>query len=114
MEAMKLTCTNKNGLTVGILQSITGQTSSSIDSEKLITEPLTNYAIARLQKNWDGNTLLGGMMTSVNRNSTQKELTDILVKNAFTGGIDFTQYFSNRLYYIDAKARSEERRVGNV
>src|SRR5690625_2796707 len=44
------------------------------------------------------------MMTSVNRNSAQKELTDILVKNAFTGGIDFTQYFSNRLYYIDAKA----------
>src|SRR5690625_1294998 len=104
LGAMKLTGTNKNGLTVGILQSITSQTSSSIDSEKLITEPLTNYAIARLQKNWDGNTLLGGMMTSVNRNSAQKELTDILVKNAFTGGIDFTQYFSNRLYYIDAKA----------
>lgn len=27
-----------------------------------------------------------------------------MVRNAFTAGIDFTQYFKNRLYYIEAKA----------
>ena len=26
-----------------------------------------------------------------------------MVRNAFTAGIDFTQYFKNRLYYIDVK-----------
>src|SRR5690606_7048708 len=50
-----------------------------------------------------GNTLLGGMVTSVNRNLGMDHLKDAMIGNAFTAGIDFTQYFVNRLYYIDAK-----------
>lgn len=103
LGALKLTGTDKKGMTVGILQSVTGQTTSTANSEKIITEPLTNYTVARLQKNWDGNTLLGGMVTSVNRNLQENHLKDIMAQHAFTGGIDFTQYFANRLYYIDAK-----------
>ena len=68
-----------------------------------VVEPLTNYTVARVQKNWKGNTLLGGMVTSVNRALDQPYLEDFMVRNAFTAGIDFTQYFKNRLYYIDVK-----------
>lgn len=69
-------------------------------------EPLTNYTVARVQKNWKGNSLLGGMVTSVNRALDQPYLEDFMVRNAFTAGIDFTQYFKNRLYYIDVKGMS--------
>ncbi|SEL63285.1 DUF5916 domain-containing protein [Parapedobacter koreensis] len=105
--ALKLTGTNRKGLTIGLLESVTAQTSSKVmrngvyDSE--VTEPLTNYTVARIQKNWDGNTLLGGMVTSVNRSLTKQHLHDAMIGNAFTAGMDFTHYFANRLYYVDAK-----------
>lgn len=103
LGALKLTGTNKKGMTAGILQSVTGQTSTTAGGEKIRTEPLTNYTVARLQKNWDGNTLLGGMVTSVNRHLAEEHLKSRMVQHALTGGLDFTRYFANRLYYIDAK-----------
>ncbi len=106
--ALKLTGTNKKGVTIGVLESVTARTSSKVmrngERGKEVTEPLTNYTIARVQKNWEGNTLLGGMVTSVNRDLDAKHLKDVMIENAFTAGIDFTQYFANRLYYVDAKA----------
>lgn len=105
--ALKLTGTNKKGLTIGLLESITAQTSAKVmrngEQDKEITEPMTNYTIARVQKNWEGNTLLGGMLTSVNRNLNQDYLKGEMVNNAYTMGIDFTHYFANRLYYVDTK-----------
>lgn len=107
LGAMKLTGTNKNGVTIGLLESITAKTSVRVlrdgEYDREVTEPLTNYTVARVQKNWEGNTLLGGMLTSVNRNLREGHLKDALVENAFVAGVDFTQYFANRLYYIDAK-----------
>lgn len=105
--ALKLTGTNRKGLTVGLLESVTAQTTSKVMrkgvSDREVTEPLTNYTVVRIQKNWEGNTLLGGMATAVNRNLTKEHLQDAMIGNAFTAGLDFTQYFANRLYYIDAK-----------
>lgn len=105
--AMKLTGTTRNGWTIGMLESVTAK--SSVDvmrngvENKTEVEPLTNYTIARLQKNWNGNTLLGGMLTAVNRALNQPYLEDFMARNVFTGGIDFTQYFMNRFFYVDAK-----------
>jgi len=108
LGAMKLTGTDKKGLTIGILESVTGKTSASVtrdgNEESIEVEPLTNYTVARVQKNWLGNTLLGGMITSVNRKLDAGHLENFLVKDAFTTGIDFTKYFSNRLYYVETKA----------
>ncbi len=106
--AMKLTGTNRKGLTIGILESVTAKTSAKVSNagneERIETEPLTNYTVARVQKNWEGNTLLGGMLTSVNRRLDADHLENFLVKDALTAGLDFTQYFSNRLYYVETKA----------
>ncbi|MBQ7823795.1 MAG: carbohydrate binding family 9 domain-containing protein [Bacteroidaceae bacterium] len=105
--ALKLTGTNRKGVTVGALQSVTAQSSTQVSRNgirgKDVVEPLTNYSLVRIQKNWDGNTLLGGMITSVNRSLNRPYLKDFMVHNAFSGGIDFIQYFKKRLYYIDAK-----------
>jgi hypothetical protein len=105
--ALKLTGTNRKGVTIGLLESVTAQTTSRVMRngiyDREVTEPLTNYTVARVQKNWEGNTLLGAMVTSVNRNLGKEHLKSEMIGNAFTTGIDFTQYFANRLYYIDAK-----------
>ena len=106
ISALKLTGTNNRGLTLGILQSVTARTSTRVthgSEHRETVEPLTNYTVARIQKNWKGNTYLGGMLTSTNRMMDEPYLKDYLTANAFTAGIDFTQYFSNRLYYIDFK-----------
>ena len=105
--ALKLTGTNRRGVTIGVLQSVTARSSAKVTrdgiEDKVVVEPLTNYTVARVQKNWKGNTLLGGMVTSVNRALDVPYLENFMVRNAFTAGIDFTQYFKNRLYYIDLK-----------
>ena len=105
--ALKLTGTNKRGLTIGVVESVTARSTAKVTrggaESKERVEPLTNYTVARVQKNWRGNTLLGGMLTSVNRSLDEPHLEDLMVRNAITAGIDFTQYFHNRLYYIDMK-----------
>lgn len=106
--AMKFIGTNKHDISIGIMESVTARSSAHMSQNgqqsRVITEPLTNYTVARVQKSWDGNTLLGGMLTSVNRALGEEHLEQEMVANAFTGGIDFKQYFKDRLYYIEAKA----------
>ena len=105
--ALKLIGTNKNNVSIGIMESVTARTSAHMNvggqESRNVTEPLTNYTVARLQKSWDGNTLLGGMLTSVNRALGEDHLEQTMVGNAFTGAVDFKKYFKDRLYYIDAK-----------
>ena len=117
--ALKLTGTNRHGVTLGIVQSVTARSSIEVmhpgnaissdsrqvgaDYESVDIEPLTNFTVARVQKNWQGNTLLGGMLTSVNRALNKPHLEDFMVRNAFTAGVDFTQFFANRLYYVEMK-----------
>ncbi|GHV04504.1 hypothetical protein FACS189416_2940 [Bacteroidia bacterium] len=108
LGALKLTGTNRNGVTIGLIQSVTARSSALTTRDGIETrdavEPLSNYTVARIQKNWKGNTLLGGMFTSVNRAlGDYPHLQDFMVRNAFTAGIDFNQYFNNRLYYLDIK-----------
>ena len=59
-------------------------------------EPLTNYFVGRIQKDINnGNTIIGGIFTSTNR-ALDNDVRDVLHKAAYTGGIDFTQYFNNK------------------
>ena len=107
LGALKLTGTNRSGLTLGIVESITARSSARVtrgnQESTEVVEPLTNYTVLRVQKNWKGNSLLGGMLTSVNRALDEPYLEDVLVRNAFTAGLDFTQYFHSRLYYVTLK-----------
>ena len=106
--AMKFIGTNKHNVSIGVLESVTARTSSHMsvggNESRIVTEPLTNFTVARVQKSWGGNTLLGGMLTSVNRALGEDHLEQSLVANALTGAVDFSQYFKDRLYYITAKA----------
>jgi len=100
LGAVKLTGKTKDGFSVGIVEAMTAQEKAEIDTiggRKYATvEPLTNYFIGRIQKDINnGNTIIGGIFTSTNR-ELDADTRDLLHKAAYTGGIDFTQYFKNK------------------
>ena len=107
LGAAKITGKTKNGLSVGIMESLTASETATIKNgnERSVTvEPLTNYFASRISKEFNkGNTILGGMITSTNR-FTEEEHLDYLHTSALTGGIDFQQYFSDRSYSISFSA----------
>jgi len=98
--AAKLTGKTKNGLSIGLVEAMTAEEKAEIDTiggRKYETvEPLTNYLIGRIQKDMnEGKTIIGGIFTSTNRR-LDSNLSDIMHKAAYTGGVDFTQYFKDK------------------
>jgi hypothetical protein len=107
INAVKLTGTTRNGVSVGILQSTTQKETAELMVDNIetrpVVEPLTNFLVGRIQKTANkGNTQVGTMFTSVNRFTDESNL-NYLSRNAFTAGIDFLQYMKNREYFIDFK-----------
>ena len=105
LGAAKLTGKSEKGLSVGIMEALTADTKASIDlngtERREPIEPLSNYALARVQKDFkEGNTIIGGAVTSAIRRLHGSEL-DYLHQNATTAGFDFTQYFKDRNYMLN-------------
>ena len=103
--AAKLTGKTQNGLSVGFLEAVTSEERAKIDTIggriSLPVEPLTNYFVGRVQKDFNaGNTIIGGIFTSTNR-ALDSTLATQLHKSAYTGGIDFTQYFKNKSWMFN-------------
>ncbi len=102
LGATKFSGKTKNGLSIGVLESVTAREMATIDyngqKRKELVEPLTNFAVARLQKDFKGgNTIIGGILTGVNR---EKGLSDVLRRNALSGGLDFIHYWKNMTWYV--------------
>jgi len=118
IAATKLTGKTENGLSIGIIESVTAEEKAEIDTDGQrsfeTVEPLTNYSIVRLQKDInEGNTIIGGMATSTIRKLDGTNL-DYLHKDATTAGLDFTQFFkeknytfSSSLYYSNVRGSTE-------
>ncbi|WP_205461962.1 DUF5916 domain-containing protein [Mangrovibacterium lignilyticum] len=108
LSAIKLTGKSKDGLSVGFLHSLTGKETASVYNTDSVTdyavEPLTNYTVGRIKQDFnDGNTVLGGMITSVNRNINDS-LLSFLPNSSLTGGLDFVHNWRKRKYFIDMKS----------
>ena len=104
LGAAKITGKTKDGWSIGILESLTSdefaRISNGVERSEMI-EPFTNYSIARVQKDFDkGNTMLGGMLTSVNRSLSEEQL-NYLHKTAITGGLDFVHKWHNKDWEFD-------------
>jgi hypothetical protein len=104
LAALKLSGKTKKGVSVGILESLTANEKAEIDNNgdrrKESVEPLTNYFVSRVQKEFDkGKSTLGGMITAVNRNIKNPEL-DYLHTAAYAGGIDFKHTWKERTWYV--------------
>ncbi len=108
LSAIKISGKTSDGLSVGVLQSITADEKAKITDENNIesrrtVEPLTSYTVARIQKDYhEGNTVIGGIFTSTNRFIHDVSL-NFLTDDAYTGGLDFLHQWHNKKYYIDTR-----------
>jgi hypothetical protein len=107
LGAFKLTGKTRSGLSIGILDGLTSRETAGYSFEGLRSEipvePLTNYLAARVQKDYNGGaTIVGGMMTAVNRRLSDGEL-GFLPGQAYAGGVDFYHSWSHKNYYFSFK-----------
>jgi hypothetical protein len=105
LGAAKLSGKTQNGLSVGFVEALTAGEKAEIDNNGERTyetvEPLTNFLIGRVQKDFnEGKTIFGGILTSTNRN-LDENLGKFMHKSAYTGGIDFTQYFKDKKWQFN-------------
>jgi len=106
--AAKLTGKTENGWSIGIIESLAREEKAEIDllgaRRQEIVEPLSNYFVGRLQKDFNkGNTIIGGQFTNTLRylNATTR---DNYHRTANTGGVDFTQFFKDKNWTISVSA----------
>jgi hypothetical protein len=92
LGAAKLTGKTRSGWSVGVLDAVTGReraktVSNGIDG-KIEVEPLSNYLVARVQRDLTPRVGLGMLATAVNRDLREPSLEDLLPAQAYTAGID--------------------------
>lgn len=106
LGAAKFSGKTKKGWSIGVLESVTERELATIENNgnkrKEVVEPLTNYFVGRVQKDFNGaNTVLGGIFTAVNR---EKGLSEQLHRTAYSGGLDFLHFWKNRTWYVRGNA----------
>ncbi|MEM6720226.1 MAG: DUF5916 domain-containing protein [Bacteroidota bacterium] len=100
--AAKFSGKTKNGWSIGVLESVTGREFAEIDNNGTrrteLVEPLTNYFVGRLQKDFnERNTFVGGIFTATHRRL--EDNLNFLHRAAYSGGLDFTHNWKDRTYY---------------
>lgn len=121
LGAAKFSGKTKDGWTIGVLESVTAKEFAEIELDdrseitdaldildelgeerKELVEPLTNYFVGRVQKDFnDRNSYIGGIFTATHRN-LEPELS-FLHKQAFSGGLDFNHNWKDRKYYLTGR-----------
>ncbi|MEO2063983.1 MAG: DUF5916 domain-containing protein [Christiangramia sp.] len=105
LGAAKFSGKTKNGWTVGVLESVTAKEYADVIAEngqedEVLVEPLSNYFVGRLQKDFnDRNSYIGGMVTGTHRQ--MHENVSFLHTQAYSGGLDFKHNWKDRTYYIE-------------
>ncbi len=102
LGALKLTGKTEKGYSIGVMEAVTSKEEAEIDfngKRRFETvEPMTNYFLTRIQKDFNGGaSQIGGMVTNTYRDINDDHL-NFLNRSATTGGIDFTHQWKNRTY----------------
>lgn len=97
LGAAKVTGRLGNGLSVGVLDAVTGEARGI---QQRTIEPQTNYAVVRLQQDLrGGNSGVGLMLTNTAR-QTDEWTRDVLRDNAWTGGLDARHRFAGNRWQL--------------
>jgi len=92
------------GWTVGLLDAVTPEEKADVvltdgTSSTTPVEPLTNYFVGRLKRDFRGGASnIGGMLTSTVRSVDKPEFTNLLRSSATFGGIDFEHDMQKRTW----------------
>jgi hypothetical protein len=111
LGAAKITGRTKGGLTVGLLDAVTNRETARfrIDptspDETMEVEPLSNYFIGRVRKDYrGGSTRIGTLVTAVNRRLDNVDEVARLRSNAEAVGLDLDHHWSNRAYVFNIQS----------
>jgi len=111
LGAAKITGRTKGGLTVGLLDAVTNRETARfrIDAtspdETMEVEPLSNYFIGRVRKDFrGGSTRVGTLVTAVNRRLDNTDEVARLRSNAEAVGLDLDHHWSNRAYVFNIQS----------
>jgi hypothetical protein len=106
LAAAKLSGRTAGGWTVGFMDAVTQREEARFvdgagGNGSTPVEPMTNYFIGRVRRDLNGGaTTIGGMLTGVNRDLSDDELSPLLRRNAYVGGIDFEHSWARRLWTV--------------
>jgi len=117
LSALKLTGKTKDGLSVGVVHSMTAKENATIFSQgsksKMAVEPFTSFMVGRIKQDFNsGNTVIGGMVTTTFRDIKDEHLK-FLSNSAIAGGIDFQHNWQKRKYFVDFKGFFSDIRGGS-
>ncbi|HDL18775.1 MAG TPA: hydrolase [Bacteroidetes bacterium] len=107
LGAGKLTGKTARGFSIGILEAVSREEKARIHSAgqefREPVEPLTNYFVGRVQKDFrNGRTTIGGLITHVYRDIPTENL-NFLNRRAVTGGLDLNHRWSEDHFFLNAK-----------
>ncbi|MDE2773291.1 MAG: DUF5916 domain-containing protein [Gemmatimonadota bacterium] len=108
LGAGKLAGKTANGWSLGFLDAVTGREEVSWmggdrSEQRHEVEPLTNYFAGRARRELrSGQTVIGALITGVNRRLGGSPLAPDLHSSAFSGGIDLVNQWDNRMWSLDA------------
>jgi hypothetical protein len=107
LGAAKVTGRLSSGLSIGALGALTdreyGQTFDEESGEfgELKVEPMTSYGVLRLEQEFGAEASTAGLMfTGVRRNLGTDSLANLLVRQAYAGGLDWNKRFSGGTYEL--------------
>jgi len=104
--AAKLSGKTRRGLSLGLLGALTREENGrySLPSGaqgSAIVEPRTEFMVTRLRQDFrEGNTVVGGVLTGVQRNLHDASLEPLFVRNALVSGADFEHRWGNRTWAL--------------
>lgn len=106
LGAWKLSGKTATGWSIGVLHALTGEEKARVapavgERYEQAVEPLTNYGVVRLQKDFrKGRSALGVIGTATHRDG---EVSDALAlrRRAYAGGLDFRHRFAGDQYLVE-------------
>ena len=117
LGAAKVTGKTGNGWSVGLLDAVTGREWARTDSSglrgKTEVEPLSNYLVARAQREI-GRGAVGMLATAVNRDLRAPALRDHLPAQAYVAGVDGHYFFDTKREWVVTGRLAGSRLMGDT
>ena len=104
LGAAKLTGKTRNGWSLGLLDAITGRewakTVTGLQSGETEVEPLTNYLVARAERELSRRASVGGLLTAVNRDLRAPSLEAELPGQSYVAGADGHVFLDSKREWV--------------